>query len=743
MIGRFLAGFALLVLLVKSAPLTVGAAPSPQDGSRLFRITVSSAGLQDLSPSALSAAGLDLTAIDASQLRLQRGTSDWALEVRPAGLRFYAPPPGDRWNRTDTYWLSLAGSGPRITTRQVGAPVSGASSTARQLGVSGAPSIYESRLAGLDGDSWYVGELCTLADRACETRPPTLTLPISATLPLVPNGTSTLTVSAASVNGRARRLQVTLGTTSQIATWTTAGTFSQSFTLNAASAQVDLTLLPTNRPDQVVIDTVAWDMPVQLSFAGQGASFASLPGQTSYQLQGLPDNADIYDITTPETPVRLTGVTNGFTERDGQERRYIVAGPGTTATPSIAAATRTDLRVPLNANAVYIGPSAFAAALAPLIQHRTTQGYAARYINVEDIYDGWSGGQVSPEAIRGFLRYARDTWSRKPVAAILVGDGTSDPHNYTGRNNTNWVPPYLVAVDPWLGETACENCYGQLDGDGPTDDPTIDLQVGRLPVKNETEAASLVAKLITYDAGPATALWRGRLAFIADNADDAGDFPAMAGRLASLAPANVERRQITYNPDAPTGDPRRDPILARQHTINAFEEGAAVISYVGHGLMWQFGYTGPPLQAGQPTDKQHFLGLYDPDSLNNGTRLPIVLSMTCLTGAFQTPAFSGTTIDERLVLAPEGGAIAVWGSSGQGLSNAQELMQQGFFTALWDHPESPKSIGTLVHAGYDQLNQAGTSGEEARWTFLLLGDPLTPLKVNTSLTRVNLPLVHR
>lgn len=76
------------------------------------------------------------------------------------------------------------------------------------------------------------------------------------------------------------------------------------------------------------------------------------------------------------------------------------------------------------------------------------------------IDDVWSFGQVDPAAIRRCMQHAAATWPRAPEALILVGDGTSDPHNYVGRNNANHIPSYLALVDPWLGETACEPCVG-------------------------------------------------------------------------------------------------------------------------------------------------------------------------------------------------------------------------------------------------------------------------------------------
>ena len=127
---------------------------------------------------------------------------------------------------------------------------------------------------------------------------------------------------------------------------------------------------------------------------------------------------------------------------------------------------------------------------------------------------------MDPAAIRRFMPHTAATGPHAPEALVLVGDGTSDLHNEWGRNNATHIPPYLAMVDPWLGETACEPCFGQLDGDDPRDDTLPDLAVGRLPVKTEVELVQLVGKLMRYDTAPAGGSWHGKAVYVADNAQD-------------------------------------------------------------------------------------------------------------------------------------------------------------------------------------------------------------------------------
>ena len=107
--------------------------------------------------------------------------------------------------------------------------------------------------------------------------------------------------------------------------------------------------------------------------------------------------------------------------------------------------------------------------------------------------------------------------------------------------------------------------------------------------------------------------------------------------------------------------------------------------------------------SGPVTDSQktppYLLGLYDPDDLTNGARLPIVLAMTCLTSAFQTPNYSRTTLDERWLIKPNGGAVAIWGPTGFGVAHGHDAMQRGFYRALWAAPPQSATLGPADSGG--------------------------------------------
>ena len=114
-----------------------------------------------------------------------------------------------------------------------------------------------------------------------------------------------------------------------------------------------------------------------------------------------------------------------------------------------------------------------------LAQFRRDQGLRVQVVDVQDIYDEFSGGLLDPHAIRDFIRYAYVNWPGPPPAyVLLVGDGTYDFLNNEGYNVKTFIPPFLANVDPVMGETAADNRYVTVVGD----DAMPDLHLGRLPV---------------------------------------------------------------------------------------------------------------------------------------------------------------------------------------------------------------------------------------------------------------------
>ena len=144
---------------------------------------------------------------------------------------------------------------------------------------------------------------------------------------------------------------------------------------------------------------------------------------------------------------------------------------------------------------VMIAPAAFQAALAPLKAFRESQGYTVRLVDIEDVYDEFSFGSKTPQAIKDFLVRATAQWSRPPRFLLLVGNATQDPRDYFGFGEVDYVPTKVVQTGAM--EAASEDWFVDADDDGFADLAIV----GRLPARSAGQVAAMVSKIIAYEQG--------------------------------------------------------------------------------------------------------------------------------------------------------------------------------------------------------------------------------------------------
>ena len=413
-----------------------------------------------------------------------------------------------------------------------------------------------------------------------------------------------------------------------------------------------------------------------------------------------------YDVTHPDNPVSLLGINPArITVSDpvsGGVHRYLLTSAAAIQPPTnmrLAA----DLQPVSGADTLILSPSLFMPALTDLIALRQSQGLLVAVENLQAIYDAFDG-RPTPEAIHAYLQNAYLTWNPRPAYVLLVGDGSFDPKLYRADSKETFLPPYLADVDPWMGETAADNRYALLDGDG---DILPDLLVGRLPVNTLAEAQIVVDKIVRYETDPMPGGWNSHVVFVADDADDAGNFAADADQLAAaFVPAPFTPRPIYYTPPTTTVADTRQAILT------GWNAGAGLILYNGHSSVRQWA-------------AERLFHRDDVPALRNARQWPVVLEMTCFTGLFHEPG--GATLDETLLRAVDGGAVAVWGATGLGVATGHQSLAQGFLASTFQRHEGTIGVGTL--AGKLELVASGSSALDLLDTFTLLGDPATNLNL--------------
>lgn len=778
------------------------------------KIIVSTSGMQRVPFTEITKAGLST-----SKLGLSHNGTAVATQIVNNELRFYvAPTIGDRWNSSAIYWLTDDGSNVlAMSSRSVASSNATSRTTAIEKGVWRDTPEYISRYAGPDGDHWFAAAM-EVANPVVINAPTVSQLPkaggTSYTLNLTPltrtdderrctlnvkSGVETVSIDINAMITNTQGLPGLANTWSGVVA-SSVSTPTIAISLISRVVPKDVNNPPNPPACAVYFDTVEWARTVTLNFGGKSALFSGVEGTWNYRWSNLPTGSTFYDVTNPNKPVLLTGQTNAGFQDGATAHDYALVAANGWKTPQIVADNSFSFSSISGAHAVYVIAPSFdrlknsRTLLEPLVQRRQNQGYKVAVIDVQDIYDAWSFGAVSPEAIRNFLQFAATNWNPKPKSVVLVGDGTQDPHNWgevpaDKSNNLNYIPPFMGQnVDPWLGEAACDSCYGQLNGtDAVSGDSTtsnsnffdIDVWVGRFPVKNEQDLMTAVNKIISYEtATDLEASWRTTSVFMADNwikslinpatqkyanppvpaFDPAGNFAKdMDTQIARLNSAAGARR-VYYDPypaysDAKPGESWRisDPSNVMPTVISTVSQGAGVVVYGGHSNHWNMGNLeydrnkdlgGGVVISESVPNGYNVLQLYDVDNYANTNKYFIQLSMTCLTAQYVRPAASGTTIDERVFLNPNGGAVAVWGPAGLSVAHGHDKLQEGFFKALKGNVKMNMPIGQLFEAGMQELLLHGSCRQDALQTFVVFGDPLTPAR--TFIPRnVFLPLINR
>ena len=403
----------------------------------------------------------------------------------------------------------------------------------------------------------------------------------------------------------------------------------------------------------------------------------------------------VFDITNPEAvqevigQVQQQGATYGvsFFAPGPGPRNLLALTEGQTGPPRQIAANLTSSwsKTSRSVDLLIITPRDFFSAVEQLRATRQSQGLRVAVVDIEDIYDEFSFGQKTPQAIKDFIAFAHFSWKKGPRYLLFVGDACYDPKNYLGFGELDLVPTKLI--DTIFMEASSDDWFADFDGDG-----VPELAVGRLPVGTGEATERLIAKILGYDESSPP----DEMLLVAD-ANDEYDFEGASAELHPLVPGGV--RAVDLN-RGQMGD-----AAAKAALLDAIARGQRYVNYTGHGNVNQW--------------HGNLLTNEDAVVLDNADHLPVFFMMTCLNGYFNDPALD--SIAEKLLLNPRGGAVAVWASSGQTLPGGQWLINQEMYRQMFGGPQV--RIGDAVRAA-----KMATTDIDVRQTWILFGDPTMTLK---------------
>ncbi len=341
---------------------------------------------------------------------------------------------------------------------------------------------------------------------------------------------------------------------------------------------------------------------------------------------------------------------------------------------------------------VTYGP--FAAALTPLVQAHQAEGKSSAVVPINDLYDEFNFGERTPVAIRKFLQTAIQNWKTPPTYLLLNGRASLDPRNYLGFGSLDLVPTRMVQSASLM--TATDDWFSDFAGNGV---PTI--ATGRLPVATVDDATTVVGKIAIYEGQSTNGPWTANALMVADK-DDTESFTQDSQTVQAKLPPTMQVTDVFTDTVGVTD--------ARTDILNSVNSGQLLVNYLGHGSEEQW-------------SGSDIFDTNSVSSLTNGSQLPVFFIMDCLNGFFQD--VYAQPLGVTLLLAPNGGAVAVLASSGLNQSPPQTNLDAMVVQAAI--ATKGTRLGDAIVTAKSNISDPDT-----RRTFVLFGDPAMQVKQSST-----------
>jgi len=441
---------------------------------------------------------------------------------------------------------------------------------------------------------------------------------------------------------------------------------------------------------------------IELMERNGNLTFAGLNNPATYVFEGFSAEPLVFDITD-EVDLRLLSVDNlgggkyAFSD-SAVCRRYYITSTSEAGTPNFGRLENlANLRDRnFGCDLILVIPEGLETDLEEYINFRESRGTSVEWVYIEDILNEFGFGADDPTAIRDFLRYVWLTTDPAPQYVLLVGDATWDPRGITDPSPTHCPAALCVSNAPE------DYFYSVTEGDY-----VRDYAGGRVPVNVKQEWRDWVAKLKEAEGSPDFGPWRIHYVFCADDERVTGNNPDTYTHTNqtssnSLGLPGWADNDMIYLVDYPITSTGLKP-LAREDLIDSWNEGAALVNYIGHGnfRLW--------------SHEEIFEATSCVPRLENKWKLPIVFSASCEVGLFYRT--TGQCIAEQVILIPEAGAVASVAATRMTSAGSNGALDNRFIQNCWGNRENTTAGVALSTA------KGGTSYSSNDGQYVLFGDP--------------------
>ena len=482
----------------------------------------------------------------------------------------------------------------------------------------------------------------------------------------------------------------------------------------------------------------------QLKQVGDVFPFSLMPNQfghgvSAVWIQNSNSHCLLWEVTDPMNPVRQNAVVSGgnmiFAVNEGVEKHYVLFNPLCAlevehwqSIPNQNVHAIADVDMLILTSPIFLDQ---AQRLADY--HAAQDGLRSVVVDVNEIYNEFSTGTPDPTGIRDFVRmvYRRSAGNLKYLT--LFGRASFDFRNIKGIGK-NFVPCYETLEQPEYELSFCtDDFFGLMDdNEGANSTGMVDLGIGRIPVSTVEEAEMALRKIQHYDDLAAVhGDWKTDLLLFADDEqwsyiDNSETYFRMSDTL--CPPLTAKKIYCGAYQVVSTSSGVEIP-GANADVMRAFDEGVLAVLYTGHGGVK--GLTGDKVFTSS-----------DISALRNYDKVPFVFTATCEFTKYDNPLL--VSAGELMFLNPQGGTVAMLTACRPTVGTNNVKLGRALVRVLYQRERNgnPLRFGDIIRmAKADQGNYFSSSPlENKNISFLFLGDPAMRFalpKENITVQRIN------
>lgn len=478
------------------------------------------------------------------------------------------------------------------------------------------------------------------------------------------------------------------------------------------------------------------------SFGFRNLETASKEKLLQYQIQNADGNTDVWEVTNPSMPRKISTdfSANGlisFTHQADILHEFFAVKQQVYETPSLLGPMTNQNLVGMNVpDYIIISASNYLNAAKKLQNYHTTaNGLKTAVINVNEIFNEFSGGQPSAVGIRNFVKHLLNKAATNNLAAprylLLFGIANYNINNY---NSATQIPVYESAGSTNVLTSYPSDDFYSIQNDNDDINNFIGIKklaiaTGRLPVRNAAEADTVVEKIINYQKNINGGAWKNKITWVADDGDGnlhLEDADEIARHLEQKNP-NWNQKKIYLDLYAATKNIAGNSYpLVNSEITQSVNEGSLILNYTGHGNFARLA-------------EEAVMSQTDLYQWNNAGKLPLMITASCDFAPYDQPQLSPFGFDA--LMKNNKGVIGLVAASRLVFAYSNKQINDHFVQQLLV-PDTAGRFLTIGEALQKAKMQAWAAGEDHMnaFKFSLLGDPamrLTAPKYDISITSLN------